>query len=49
MRARPKGEVILTLPKGSQVVLIDKGKDAWWKISFNNQTGWVYSTFLEET
>jgi len=49
MRASPKGEVILTLPSGSQVVVIEKGKDVWWKISFKNQIGWVHSTYLEKT
>lgn len=46
MRSEPKGEVIRTLPKGAQVVVVEKSNGPWWQVSNDNQLGWVHSGYL---
>lgn len=41
--------IILTMPKGSQVKVIDTSNDnKWAKVSYKNEIGWANATYIEE-
>lgn len=41
--------IILTMPKGSQVEVIDTSNDnKWAKVSYKNEIGWVNATYIEK-
>ena len=47
MRAEPTtdADVLTTIPKGTEVTVIEQG-DGWWKVEFNDQSGWCSADYL---
>lgn len=40
--------VITTIPAGSQVKVVEKTNDAWYKVEYNGKTGYVSASLIEE-
>lgn len=40
------GKIISTLPNGTQVTVVDKSDEKWWKVKYDGKTGYVSSEFL---
>ncbi len=42
------GSLITTIKKGKTVEVISDAGDGWWKVTYNNSTGYVYGKYLTE-
>ncbi len=48
MRVEPQGEIIQTLPKGTEVTVLENSGGDWWQVTANERDGWVHSGYLEK-
>lgn len=46
LRAAPNGQIIGSIPKGASVEIIDTNNNAWFKVKYNNRTGYCSSKYL---